>query len=111
MKTSNENQDYFNGLIQGVVAMYKLGEDISNDLNIEWKIELLGSKKANVHCEYSISDYYVLTNPGDEDFAPDYKHINHREKITKKINNIEDAENLVMQIIDILDVLSLIEKY
>lgn len=98
MKTTIKNQDYFNGLIQGVVAMYKLGECISDDLNLEWRIEFVDSKKANVYCDYSSYSCYVLANFGDEDFAPEYEHINVRDTMVAQIDNIEDVDHIIDRI-------------
>lgn len=98
MKTTIKNQDYFNGLIQGVVAMYKLGEYLSDDLNIKWRIEFTDNKKANIFCEYSSCVRNVLTNPGDDDFAPEYKVIDIREVMNINIDNIEDTDHIIDRI-------------
>lgn len=109
MKTTFKNQNYFEGFINGVIAMYKLGENLDNNLNMSWKIEFTDNEKAYIHCEYSTYIRDILLNPGDEDFAPEYKHVDNRETITTTITDIENTEHIAMQIIEILDELSLVK--
>ncbi len=99
MESTIKNQNYFEGLIKGVVTMYKLSEYLSNDLNLTWKIKFIDNKKADITCEYSSYVRDVLTNPGDEDFAPEYESINIRDTMVTRISDIEDVNQVINQIV------------
>lgn len=104
------NKDVFNGFIQGVVAMYKLGQGLDNNLKMKWDIELTANNKCLVTCEYSTFVCDRLVCAGDYDNEPQFERIDERECISIEVERSNDLYEMAKAINnEILDYLTTVK--
>ena len=102
------NKDVFSGFIQGILAMYKIENDLNPLLHMEWDIRI-ANDKAFVKCTYNTFICDRLINAGDYDFPPEYKTIVERDEIEIECEISNNLEKMAYKIKhEILELLTLI---
>ena len=99
------NKDIFHGFINGVVAMYQLGNNLNYHLLMEWECEHIGNGMLKITCDYCYERYDRLLSPGDYETPPQYEEIENRDKISIEVHSrdtVEIAKQINNQILDYL---------
>ena len=100
-----EKQAYVNGFIKGVISLFKMGNDLDNDLNMVWSFD------ENTHvlkCEYTVYSALRVVEPGTYEKKPVYEAIEERsiKEVELKHNSFEELRDEIFEILTDLQTLN-----